>query len=233
MKRTAIVLAGGRGRRMSSDVAKQYLPVGGKPMLLHSLDCFENSEYIDEIILVLPENEIAYVKENILKDCSFTKLRGITAGGKERYESVMNALSLVDKGIVFIHDGARPFVTEDILRRLWECVLENKACAAAVPVIDTIKRTDGEAFVEETVDRSTLWQIQTPQVFEISLIKTAYETFFNAGCTSVTDDCMLMELYSKQRVKLVMGSYENIKLTTPVDMLVAEEIFKARSKKLV
>lgn len=229
MKQTAIVLAGGRGKRMSSEVSKQYLPLGGVPMLIHALKCFETSEYIDEIILVLPGNEIEYVKTEILSGFKFTKLAHIVAGGAERYDSVLNALAMVDEGIVFIHDGARPFITEEILRGLTEAVRITGACATGVKVVDTIKRTDASDMIEETVDRSSLWQIQTPQVFELSLIKKAYEKFLEAGKPHVTDDTMVVELFGNTKVKMVEGSYENIKLTTPTDMIIAEEILKSRS----
>lgn len=229
MKQTAIVLAGGRGKRMSSEVSKQYLPLGGVPMLIHSLRCFETSEYIDEIVLVLPENEIEYVKQEILSGYKFSKLAHIVTGGAERYDSVLNALAVVNEGVVFIHDGARPFITEDILRDLSEAVKLYGACATGVKVVDTIKRTDDEGIIEETVDRSSLWQIQTPQVFELSLILSAYDGFIKAGKPHVTDDTMVVELFGNTKVKMVEGSYENIKLTTPTDMIIAEEILKSRS----
>lgn len=228
MKNTAIVLAGGKGRRMSADVAKQYLPIGGKPMLLYSLECFEKSEYIDDIVLVLPENEIEYVKEEILSGICLNKLRRIVAGGAQRYDSVLNALAVIEDGAVFIHDGARPFVTEEILEDLSEAVAECGACATGVPVVDTIKQTGVDGFIEKTVDRSCLWQIQTPQVFEVSLIKTAYKSFLDAGRPHVTDDTMVVELFGATKVKMVEGSYENIKVTTPTDMIIAEEILKQR-----
>lgn len=230
MKQTAIVLAGGRGRRMSSDIAKQYLPVGGVPMLIHALNCFENAGCIDGIILVLPESEIEYVKSEILYGCEFSKLKHIVAGGAERFNSVLNALEKVDEGVVYIHDGARPFITEEILTGLAEAVKETGACATGVKVVDTIKQTDGNDFIEKTVDRSCLWQIQTPQVFEVSLIKAAYEKFLEAGSPHVTDDTMVVELFGNVKVKMVEGSYENIKVTTPTDMIIAEEILRKRNK---
>ena len=228
MRATAVVLAGGKGRRMSKDVAKQYLPIGGRPMLLYSLDCFERSAYIDDIVLVLPEAEMEYVCSEILSNQSFKKLRHIVAGGAERYDSVLNALAVIDEGVVYIHDGARPFITDDILADLSEAVNLYGACAVGVPVVDTIKRTDSAGCIVETVDRSSLWQIQTPQVFKLELISAAYEEFIKAGRPHVTDDSMVVELFGNAKVKMVEGSYENIKLTTPTDMIIAEEILKSR-----
>lgn len=228
MKQTAIVLAGGRGKRMSSDVAKQYLPIGGVPMLVHTLKCFENAACIDDIILVLPESETEYVKKEILADVKLDKLSAIVTGGAERYDSVLNGLERIEDGIVFIHDGARPFVSEKVLEDLTEAVRTSGACATGVPVVDTIKQTDDNGFIEKTVDRSSLWQIQTPQVFEVSLIKEAYKKFIEAGKPHVTDDTMVVELFGNTKVRMVEGSYENIKLTTPTDMIIAEEILKSK-----
>ena len=230
MKQTAIVLAGGRGKRMSAQVSKQYLPICGVPMLVHALKCFDDSNYIDDIVLVLPEAEIEYVKQDILAGVSFCKKIKIVAGGAERYDSVMNGLAAVEEGVVFIHDGARPFVTEEVLADLTKAVNTYKACATGVKVVDTIKRTDASGLIEETVDRSSLWQIQTPQVFDVSLIKAAYDGFIEAGKPHVTDDTMVVELFGNTKVKMVEGSYENIKLTTPTDMIIAEEIIRKRNK---
>lgn len=230
MKQTAIVLAGGRGRRMSADIAKQYLPIGGVPMLIHALNCFGKAACIDEIILVLPESEIEYVKSEILSGYVFPKLKHIVAGGTERFNSVLNALEKTEDGVVFIHDGARPFITEEILMDLFESVKETGACATGVRVVDTIKQTDDNDLIEKTVDRSSLWQIQTPQVFEVSLIKEAYEKFLEAGSPYVTDDTMVVEMFGNAKVKMVEGSYENIKVTTPTDMIIAEEIFRKRTE---
>lgn len=229
MKTTAVVLAGGKGRRMSMDVAKQYLPICGKPMLLYSLECFENSEYIDEIILVLPKDEIEYVKAQILAGNQLKKLKSIVEGGVERYDSVLNAMDCIKDGYVFIHDAARPFVTEEILADLSDAVKKYGACATGVPVIDTIKQTDENGIIQRTVDRSSLWQIQTPQSFSVDIIKAAYDRFLTEGSPHVTDDTMVVELFGDAKVVMVKGSYENMKVTTPMDMIVAEEIVKQRN----
>ena len=234
MKTTAIVLSAGKGTRMKSDVAKQYLPLDGRPVLFYSIDVFQRS-FIDEIILVCAEEDIEYCKRDIVSKYEFTKVSKIIAGGAERYNSVYNGLlAIEDSDYVFIHDGARPFVNLDMLDRIYEEVKTHKACIAAVPVKDTIKVSDASGFVESTLDRSTLYQVQTPQVFEYFLIKDAYiEVVGNAGKLreqgiSITDDAMIVETVSNRRVKFVEGDYRNIKVTTPEDMILAEAFLKQK-----
>ena len=229
MKSTAIVLAGGSGTRMSAEQKKQYLSIDGKPMLVYSLEQFETSEYIDEIILVLPEDEIDYCRKKILKGYEFAKITAFVPGGRERYDSVMHALKQAnDSTYVFIHDAARPFIDQDIVKYSYKAAVKYGACAVGVPATDTIKKTDGAQMVTETLDRNCLWQIQTPQVFLYDELKAAYENFDAAGRPFVTDDAMVMERFGRLRVKMVMGSYENIKITTPGDMYIAENILQRR-----
>lgn len=228
-KKVAIVLAAGRGKRMKADVAKQYLLVKGKPVLYYSLKAFEDS-VVDEIILVTAESEISYCKEEIVDKYNFTKVSRIVAGGKERYHSVYNGLSVcTDAEIVLIHDGARPFVDDAIIERNIHMVKEYGACVTGMPVKDTIKIADESGFVKETPRRDLIWAVQTPQTFQYSLIKKSYDTFFEKEeeyCKqySVTDDAMVAEIFGGLKVKLVEGSYNNVKITTPEDMLLAETI---------
>lgn len=228
-KTVAIVLAAGRGKRMQSDVAKQYLLVRNKPVLYYSLKAFQDS-LVDEIILVTAESEIAYCKEEIVEKYEFSKVSQIVAGGKERYHSVHNGLKACkDVDIVLIHDGARPFVDDAIIARNINMVKEYGACVTGMPVKDTIKIADAEGFVQETPRRDLIWAIQTPQTFRYDLIRNAYDTFLNneeANCKSynVTDDAMVAELFGGLKVKLVEGSYNNVKITTPEDMVLAEAI---------
>ncbi len=228
-KTVAIVLAAGRGKRMQSDVAKQYLLVRGKPVLYYSLKAFEDS-LADEIILVTAESEIAYCKEEIVEKYNFSKVSQIVAGGKERYHSVHNGLKACkDADIVLIHDGARPFVDDAIIARNIDAVKEYGACVTGMPVKDTIKIADEEGFVQETPRRDLIWTIQTPQTFRYDLIKNAYDTFLNneeENCKSynVTDDAMVAEIFGGLKVKLVEGRYNNVKITTPEDMVLAEAI---------
>lgn len=228
-KIVAIVLAAGRGKRMQSDVAKQYLLVKDKPVLYYSLKAFQDS-IVDEMILVTAESEISYCKEEIVEKYDFSKVTRIVAGGKERYHSVHNGLKACeDAEIVLIHDGARPFVDDAIIERNINMVKEHGACVTGMPVKDTIKISDNEGFVKETPRRDLIWAVQTPQTFRYNLIKKAYDTFlekeeeYNQKYT-VTDDAMVAEIFGNLKVKLVEGSYNNVKITTPEDMLLAETI---------
>lgn len=230
-KTVAIVLAAGRGKRMQSDVAKQYLLIKGKPVLFYSLKAFEDS-VVDEIILVTAESEITYCKEEIVEKYNFNKVSRIVAGGKERYHSVYNGLKACDDAqIVLIHDGARPFVNDEIIERNIAMVKEYGACVTGMPVKDTIKIADESGFVKETPRRDLIWAVQTPQTFQYPLIKNAYDTFLNkeeAHCKqyNVTDDAMVAEIFGGLKVKLVEGSYNNVKITTPEDMVLAEAILE-------
>lgn len=222
-KCTAIVLAAGQGKRMGTKIQKQYLEISGKPVLFYSLDVFQKSDIIDDIILVVGENQEEYCKKEILEKYHFTKVRKIVKGGSERYHSVWNGLQkIAEDGYTFIHDGARPFVTEEILSRAYETVQREKACVVGMPVKDTIKIADDEGFAKETPNRSLVWMVQTPQVFETFLIKNAYSLLMEQEIIQVTDDAMVVETMLQRKVKLVEGSYENIKITTPEDLKIAE-----------
>lgn len=224
---TAIVLAGGSGKRMGSKVHKQYLLMGGKPVLVYSLEAFQNSDYIDEIILVTGAGEEEYCREKILAPYHITKVGKVVEGGAERYQSVWNGLQeTAPDGYVFIHDGARPFVNKEIIERAYDCVSRYNACVAGMPVKDTIKIADENGFVKETPDRNTLWMIQTPQVFKTSLAKEAYSRLMQKENISVTDDAMVVEQMLHYPVKLFPGSYENIKITTPGDLEIGEGLLR-------
>lgn len=223
----AIVLAAGQGKRMGSKVQKQYLEIDGKPVLYYSLHAFEQSEIIDEIILVVGENQESYCTTEIIDHYGFQKIRKVVTGGTERYHSVWNGLQKIqDEGYVFIHDGARPFVNEEILNRAYKTVVECKACVVGMPVKDTIKLANENGYVADTPDRNLLWMIQTPQVFDISLVKEAYARLMEEESIHVTDDAMVVEQMTGYKVKLVLGSYENIKITTPEDLHIAEIFVK-------
>ena len=228
MKATAIVLAGGRGKRMNSAVPKQFLMIKDKPVLYYSLKAFEDS-FIDSVILVVSEEDKDYCQKEIVDKYGFRKVDKIVVGGKERYHSVLNGIKAADDcDYIFIHDGARPFVTQDMLARLLDSVKENGACVAGMPVKDTIKIADENGFIDTTPKRELVWMIQTPQVFEYALIKKAYlilekdEYSLLQQGISITDDAMVVEKLLGENVKLVEGSYQNIKITTPEDLLVAE-----------
>ncbi len=219
---TAIVLAAGQGKRMGTKVHKQYLLLQEKPVLYYSLKAFQDSALIDEIYLVTGHGEETYCEENIVKPYGFTKVSQILEGGKERYHSVWNGLQQVEDGYVFIHDGARPFINAELLKRAYETVQAAAACVVGMPVKDTIKIADDEKNVAETPDRSKVWMVQTPQVFDVKLVKEAYRRLMEQGDVAVTDDAMVVETFMKHPVKLVQGSYENIKITTPEDLEIGE-----------
>ncbi|MBE5866899.1 MAG: 2-C-methyl-D-erythritol 4-phosphate cytidylyltransferase [Lachnospiraceae bacterium] len=238
---TAIVLSAGTGKRMGGPVAKQYMLLKDKPVLWYSLNAMEQSKVIDDCVLVTGAEDIPYVKDEIVEKYGFSKVSAIVAGGSERYFSVLNALRVIarrkeqgtnETAYVFIHDGARPFVTEQILEDTYRAVQQYRACVAAVPSKDTIKIADAEGFVAETPSRKYVWSIQTPQVFEADLVIGAYEKLNNhlskllEEGVSITDDAGVVELFSDCRVKLVEADYTNIKITTPEDIRTAESFLQ-------
>lgn len=221
-KITAIVLAGGTGKRMNSAVPKQYLPLAGKPVLYYSLAAFAKSEVTD-IILVTGAGEIAYCKQEIVEKYNIPKVRAVVAGGRERYDSVYQGLAAAEGAdYVLIHDGARPLVTQDIIARAIEGAKAYQACVVGMPVKDTIKIADAKGYADKTPDRSLVWQVQTPQAFSYTLVKDAYEKVLAGNETGITDDAMVVERACGYPVKLIKGSYQNIKITTPEDLPVAE-----------
>ena len=223
-KNTAIVLAAGQGKRMNSRIQKQFLEIDHRPVLYYSLECFQKSPLIQDIILVTGEEMISYCKKEIVERYNFTKVTKVIAGGKERYDSVYQGLlACEDCDYVFIHDGARPCVTDSIINACMHDVKIYNACVAAVPVKDTIKVVDAEGIAVNTPDRSTLWQIQTPQVFESELILEAYDKLYcDIDKKGITDDAMVVEKYMNTKVKMTLSEYTNIKATTPEDILVTE-----------
>ncbi len=229
-KTAAVVLAAGRGSRMKSDVQKQYLLLKEKPVLYYSLKAFEDS-FVDEIILVTGEKEMEYCRTEIVEKYGFSKVKAIVAGGKERYHSVFCGLQVIDEcDYVFIHDGARPFITESILERAYESVQKEHACVVGMPVKDTIKLADENGYAATTPRRDLVWTVQTPQVFDFCLVKDAYAMFLEkeqallAQGIKITDDAMVVETFTDTKIRFVEGSYENIKITTPEDLRIAESL---------
>ena len=224
---TAIVLAAGKGTRMNSKIQKQFLEVEGKPVIYYSLKCFQESLLIRDIILVTGEESLSYCKEEIVKRFGFSKVKKVTAGGKERYDSVYAGLCACDNtDYVLIHDGARPFVTEEILERTCFVVKETGACVVGMPAKDTIKISDRNKMVESTPAREKVWLVQTPQAFRYSLIKESYESIRCKDMSGITDDAMIVEQERGVKVALVHGSYENLKITTPEDLIIAEAFLR-------
>ena len=224
---TAIVLAAGQGKRMHSKIQKQFLEIGGKPILYYSMECFQKSPLIQDIILVTGEDMISYCQSEIVEKYGFTKVCKVTAGGKERYESVYaGLLCCQDTDYVYIHDGARPFVTEEMIQRGYEAVKRTNACVMGMPSKDTVKLADPSGYIKETPDRKIVWNIQTPQIFSYDLIRGAYESIRKKDMSNVTDDAMVVEQETGTKILLVEGSYQNIKITTPEDLAVAEAFLR-------
>ena len=222
-KCTAIVLAAGQGKRMHSKVQKQFLEIGQKPVVYYSLHCFQESPRIQEIILVTSKEMIPYCEKEIVEKYGFGKVTRIVEGGKERYDSVYAGLKACkDTDFVFIHDGARPFVTVEMVERGYQAVVKTGACVLGMPSKDTVKLADEEGYIKETPDRKIVWNVQTPQIFSYKLICTAYESIQQKDMSNVTDDAMVVEQETGTRILLVEGSYQNIKITTPEDLAVAE-----------
>jgi len=222
MKVSAIIPAAGMGIRMGSNIPKQFLLLDGKPILHHTLTVLDQCSIVNEIILVMSEKEIENSRQPIQH--SHPKVTRIIAGGKERQDSVYNGLQSLDSGtdIVVVHDGVRPFVSADLIHETVEAARDFGAAITAIPVSDTIKKVNEEGLVECTVDRNGLWRVQTPQTFQVSLLKEAFakaqaDNFYG------TDEGSLIE-YLGREVKVVSGSEFNIKITRPEDLVLGEKI---------
>ena len=226
----AIIAAAGKGTRMESKIEKQYLMLKDKPLLVHTLEVFGKCDVVDDIVIVTEDNRIKYCEESIVNNSKYNikKVLGVTAGGKERQESVRNGLEAIKEfcDIVIIHDGARPFVTPEIINRSVINAHEFGAAACAVLVKDTIKMADDNGFVAKTLDRSKLYAIQTPQTFMFDIIYDAHKKAEDTGFIG-TDDTVLVEMCGRG-VKLFEGSYENIKITTREDLYFGEAILGSR-----
>ena len=212
---------------MKSDIPKQYMDLNGKPVIYYSLKAFEESGF-SSIVLVCGKDDIAYCQKEIVEKYAFSNIKAVVPGGKERYHSVFEGLKAVGEAdYVFIHDGARPMLTQEIIARLKDAVIKEEAAVAGMPVKDTIKIVDEEAYVADTPDRQYVWQVQTPQCFAYSIIYDAYQSIIQdeeEGWTipKITDDAMVLEYATDHEVKMVEADYRNIKITTPEDLEIAE-----------
>ena len=215
-KITAIVLAGGSGKRMKAQGSKQYIELKGKPILYYTLKAFEDS-IADEIILVTEQGEEEYCRKQIVEKYGLHKISKIVPGGRERYHSVYCGLcAIATTDIVTIHDGARPYVSKQSINDLVECLKTYDAGLLMVPCKDTIKEVK-EGIVVKTLKRETLMQAQTPQVFKSEDIKVAYQKAKDEGYVA-TDDSQLFERYLDKDIKAVLGDYSNLKITTQEDL---------------
>lgn len=223
----AIVLSGGRGSRMNSEIPKQYLPIKEKPILYYSLKAFEDSK-VDAVVIVAAPSDFEMIQRDIVSKYNLTKVCKIVEGGKERYHSVYEGLrSIEDAEYVLIHDGARAMVTPEIINRNIDEVIKYPACVTGMPSKDTVKIADDDGFVQTTPNRKTVWSIQTPQTFGYDVVYPAYKKMIEqeeatkAAGIDITDDAMVVERFGGMKVKLIEGDYTNIKITTPDDMILA------------
>ncbi|RKD33766.1 2-C-methyl-D-erythritol 4-phosphate cytidylyltransferase [Thermohalobacter berrensis] len=227
---SVVIPAAGLGKRMKSKINKQFIKIKNKPILAYTIEKFEECKYVDEIVVVTRKEEMEFCKVEVIEKYGFKKVKGIVEGGKERQDSVYNGLLAVSENcdIVLIHDGARPFVSIKNIVDGIKGVLEYKACVIGVPVKDTIKKVNDQLDVVDTPKRSELWAVQTPQCFDYNLILKAYRRLENEQI-HVTDDSNLVELLG-HKVKMIKGSYDNIKVTTPEDLKIGEVILESNQK---
>jgi len=223
-----VIAAAGKGNRMGTTTNKQYMLLKGAPVLSYSLDFFEKLPVVNQIVVVCARDEVDYCKEEIIKRFKFNKVAAVVPGGQERQDSVWAGLQQLgaDTDLVAVHDGARPVLSAEVLTRL---LAEAREWGAAIPGIasrDTVKLGDRDGFVRQTLDRTSVYAIQTPQVFNYTELVTAYREAREEEFLG-TDDASLFERYIG-RVKIVPGDYNNIKITTPQDMIVAEALLRGR-----
>ena len=219
-----LIPAAGKGSRMARSVKKPYLKLAKKPILAHTIQRFEKNTAVDAIFVIVDEADFNECRKNVLEPYAFTKVQEPVAGGETRQMSVYNGLRALsaDVDFVIVHDGVRPFVTDETIFACLTAADECGAAVAAVPVKDTIKVADANGFIVETPAREQLWAVQTPQVFRKSLLEEAHRTAQKRQLTG-TDDAALVEQLGFP-VKLVESSYANLKITTPVDLQVAETL---------
>jgi 2-C-methyl-D-erythritol 4-phosphate cytidylyltransferase len=216
MKKHIIIVAGGKGLRMGGDIPKQFLPVCGKPVLMRTLEAFHAYDSSMHLILVLPVSQQDYWKK-LCKEYQFELLHEVANGGETRFHSVMNGLALVEgEGLVGVHDGVRPFVSQEVIARCYEEAKEKKAVIPVIGVVETVRHLTEEG--SETVPRAQYKLVQTPQVFDVALLHRAYQQTYT---DFFTDDASVVEALG-EKVHLVEGNRENIKLTTPFDLKLAE-----------
>ncbi len=224
---SCIVAAGGKGERMGADINKIFLDISGVPIIARTLSVLNACQYIDEIVIVTAECDLPGCND-IVREFRIDKVKTITVGGKTRQQSVRNGLSEVSENadIVMVHDAARPLVSPNHLAEVITSANEHGAAALGVPEKNTLKYVDSDGFITQTIDRSHIYAIHTPQVFRKSLIDKMYENAEQSEITA-TDDCMLAEIL-EQKIKMIEDSYENIKITTRDDLIIAEQILESR-----
>ena len=224
----ALVPAAGRGLRMGGSVPKQFLSLGGEPLIVQSLRTLQASPVVDQIVLAVPFADVEYCKDEIVSRYRFTKVAKVVAGGAERQDSVRYALTQIpsDTEIVLIHDAVRPFVTQRMIEEVVAAARKEGAAIIALPMRDTVKQVRTDGTIERTVDRTPLWLAQTPQAFRRNWIESAHKKAHAEGIRA-TDDAFLVE-WLGYSVAVVEGSGENIKVTRPEDLVIGEAILASR-----
>jgi 2-C-methyl-D-erythritol 4-phosphate cytidylyltransferase len=230
MRTVAIVPAAGSGNRMGRDVSKQYLSLGGTPLLVHTLKVFEECPLVDALLVVVPPQDIEFVRNNVLAPWNMKKVAGVIPGGKERQDSVRAGIEALDPdaGVVIVHDAVRPFITVELISQCIRAAGEEGAVAVGVPLKDTVKEIAPDGRVMRTCDRSLLWLTQTPQAFRRDIIENAHRAAVRDGFRG-TDDASLVERLGIA-VRMIRGDYGNIKITTPEDLVIAEAMLAASLK---
>ena len=223
MKNYTIIVAGGKGLRMNTNLPKQFIPVKGKPILMHTIEAFFRYDNSMQIVVVLPESDVAFWKE-LCATHSFSIQHEIAVGGETRFDSVQNGLKkITENGIVAIHDGVRPFVSRETIHRCFQTASETGNAIPAIELVDSIRKVENERNV--AVNRTEYKLIQTPQVFDVTKVKTAYETASTENKSMFTDDASVFE-FAGNTINLVEGNRENIKITTAFDLIIAEAMMK-------
>ena len=222
-----VIVAAGTGSRMNMGINKQFIKLEGKEIIAYTIEKFYNNSNIEDIVVVVKEDESEFFKKEILDKYNFKNVK-IAYGGKERQDSVYNGLKLLDEkcDVVLIHDGARPFVSDKIIDKSIEEAKEHKAIVVGVPVKHTIKVIDNDKNIVDTPNRSVLWAVQTPQTFDYNILIDAYKDAFKNKFYG-TDDAMLVERIG-YKVKMLEGSYNNIKITTQEDLNVGSQILRVQ-----
>ncbi|MCP9451716.1 MAG: 2-C-methyl-D-erythritol 4-phosphate cytidylyltransferase [Nitrospira sp.] len=226
----AVVPAAGKGLRMGGPVPKQFLALGGEPLVVHSLRVLEASPVVGQIILAVPPSDLDYCLDDLIPRAGLKKITKVVAGGKERQDSVRHALEHVpeETEVVLVHDAVRPFLTESMVRDVIEAAYRVGGAIVALPMRDTVKRVGAQGYIEQTIDRRPLWLAQTPQAFHFDRLRAVHRKAHGEG-VHATDDAFLFE-WAGYPVMVVEGSGENIKITRPEDMVIGEAILSARQQ---
>jgi len=226
MKVVALIAAAGIGKRMNTKISKPFIPIFGRPILAYTIEKFEQCTFIEKIFLIVNQEEKDLCLKEVILKYNFSKVQNLIAGGETRQDSVYNGLKNLDADtdIVVIHDGARPLIEKSIIKESIEVAKEFSAAIVVIPLIDTVKRSNKDFFINETLNRQEIWRAQTPQTFKYDVILSSYHQAYKDKFYS-TDDAAIVEKYG-HKVKMVIGSEENIKITTPFDIIIAENFLK-------